>query len=97
MKSRKKQQLAIDMIGPFFVERKKVFTQSEYSSLAKQPIMGSHIRVIFGGYPQMLSLLEKSKYWSEINKPVPKAPTPATKKPAAVKPAIAAKLGKDDE
>ena len=32
MKSRKKQQLAIDMIGPFFVERKKVFTKSEYSS-----------------------------------------------------------------
>tara|TARA_R110000796_G_scaffold1430_3_gene5691 strand:+ start:2909 stop:3268 length:360 start_codon:yes stop_codon:yes gene_type:complete len=99
-----KAMKATKLLAAFFLQEGKIHTQEEYIALGnRQPVLGSSIRYIFGGYPGLLSSVKISQFWASIQHLEVKAPkvtttvkpvatkAPATptpaKKPVAAKPA----------
>ena len=96
---------AIKLLAAFFLREKKLYTEPDYIALGnRQPVAGTTIRYIFGGYPGMITCMKQSAYWEELkqmhNSPKPvepvaasqvEVPKPVQPKPApkaAVKPAV---------
>ncbi len=89
--NRKKQAQALQQIGKYFALKGKIYTQLEYVNAPDQPVPGFIIKRLFKTYDGMMTDFKKTSYWTELNKPAPKAvpkpaPKPAPKK--AVKPAV---------
>jgi len=112
MSNKVKRLKAVKLVAAFYAQEKKVHTESEYVSLGnRQPVTGSTIKYIFGGYAGLMTMIKQSAFWGnleqyskvtptkkpEAEKPTVQAPKPAPK--AAVKPApkVAVKVEKEDE
>ncbi len=90
---------AIKLLAAFFLREKKLYTEHDYIALGnRQPVAGTTIRYIFGGYPGMITCMKQSAYWGELkqlntSKPSPKpvepvaAPQVEVPKPVQPKPA----------
>ena len=89
---------ATKLLASFFASEGKICSEQEYINLGtRQPVVGSAIRYIFGGYRGALISLKQSQYWPPIEhldksevKPVEtKAPVKPilAKKPVAAEPA----------
>tara|TARA_B110000971_G_C19622703_1_gene325562 strand:+ start:158 stop:493 length:336 start_codon:yes stop_codon:yes gene_type:complete len=101
---------AIKLLAAFYAQEKRVHTAAEYIALGhRQPVTGSTIKYVFGGYPGAMTMLKQSAFWSDLekyakvvpeNKPVVEKPqVKVPKLVASVKPApkVAVKEGKDNE
>ena len=112
MSNKIKRVKAIKLLAAFYAQEKKVHTEAEYIALGhRQPVIGTTIKYIFGGYPGVMTMLKQSAFWSDLEQYTKVAPTkkPEAEKPkvqapkpvpkAAVKPApkVAVKEGKDNE
>jgi hypothetical protein len=100
--SKIKRFKAVKLIAAFFISEKKLYTEEAYVALGhRQPVTGSSIRYIFGGYAGMITCIKQSAFWDELKKLHDSKPAPEVKpvakpqvevtKPAEPKPKAAVK------
>ena len=86
---------ATKLLATFFATEGKIHSEQEYIQLGNlQPVAGSSIRYIFGGYRGAMIGLKQSQYWPSIkhlDKPQVETVVKATETKAPVEPIPAKK------
>jgi hypothetical protein len=86
-------------LSAFFKAEGKIYSEEDYLALgSSQPVAGTTIRRIFGGYRGAILGLKRSKYWSSIKdldgfsqyEPAPSVPEAEAAAAAAAAPKITA-------